>query len=82
MKEHVFCFRRAIFSNFFFLGFAYVALKGAATLKARSGCKNMLHGSAPVLPIKDNHEVDFDFEKCRSMLGMGVHLSIETPDGL
>ncbi|XP_040374659.1 VAN3-binding protein isoform X2 [Rosa chinensis] len=60
---------------------AATSLKGAATLKARSGCKNMLHGGAPVLPIEESHEVDFDFEKCRSMLGMGAHLSIETPDG-
>lgn len=59
-----------------------LALKGAATLKARSGCKNMLNGSVPVLPIEDSHEVDFDFEKCRSMLAMGAHLNIETPDGL
>ncbi|CAB4262354.1 unnamed protein product [Prunus armeniaca] len=57
------------------------ALKGAATLKERSGCKNRLNGVAPVMPIEDNPEVDFDFEKYRSMLAIGAQLSIETPDG-
>lgn len=60
----------------------HVALKGAATLKERSGCKNRLNGAAPVMPIEDNPEVDFDFEKYRSMLAIGAQLSIETPDGL
>lgn len=59
-----------------------VALKGAATLKARTGCKNRLNGSAPVLPIKDNRDIDFDFEKCRSMLANATELHVETPDGM
>ncbi|CAL8990862.1 unnamed protein product [Prunus brigantina] len=60
---------------------ATTSLKGAATLKERSGCKNRLNGAAPVMPIEDNPEVDFDFEKYRSMLAIGAQLSIETPDG-
>lgn len=57
------------------------ALKGAATLKARTGCKNRLKGIAPVLPIEDSCEVDFDLEKGRSILAKGAELGIETPDG-
>ncbi|KAJ6863223.1 VAN3-binding protein [Populus alba x Populus x berolinensis] len=54
-------------------------LKGAATLKARTGCKSRLN--APVLPLEDNNEIDFDFEKCRSVLANGTELHVETPDG-
>lgn len=57
----------------------FVALKGAATLKARTGCKNRLN--APVLPLEDNNDIDFDFEKCRSVLANGTELHVETPDG-
>lgn len=58
---------------------ATTSLKGAATLKARTGCKNRLN--APVLPLEDNNEIDFDFEKCRSVLANGTELHVETPDG-
>lgn len=35
------------------------------------------------MPIEDNpEEVDFDFEKYRSMLATGAQLTTETPDGL
>lgn len=57
------------------------ALRGAATLKARSGCKNRLNGGAPVLPIEDNSDLDCNFEKCRSILAKGTELGIESPDG-
>lgn len=57
------------------------AVKGATTLKARTGCKNRLKGIAPVLPIEDSHEIDFDLEKCRLALDKGAELGIETPDG-
>ncbi|CAK7338083.1 unnamed protein product [Dovyalis caffra] len=60
---------------------ATTSLKGAATLKARTGCKNRLNGSAPVLPLEDNNDIDFDFEKCRSVLANGTELHVETPDG-
>ncbi|KAK2978157.1 hypothetical protein RJ640_024139 [Escallonia rubra] len=60
---------------------AATSLRGAATLKARSACKNRLSGSAPVLPIEDNDDHDFDFEKGRSLLAKGAKLAVETPDG-
>ncbi|KDP38765.1 hypothetical protein JCGZ_04118 [Jatropha curcas] len=60
---------------------AATSLKGAATLKARTGCKNILNGSAPVLPIEDNNDLDFDFQKPRSILANGSELHVETPDG-
>lgn len=58
------------------------AIRGADTLKARSAYKNRLNGSSPVLPLEDVNEVDFDFEKCRSILAKGADLSIETADGM
>lgn len=60
---------------------AATSLKGASTLKARSGCKNRLNGSAPILPIEDNNDLDFNFEKHRTILAKGTELSVETPDG-
>lgn len=61
---------------------AATSLRGAATLKARSGCKNKLNGSMPVLPIEDhNNDFELDFEKCRSLLAKGTELKIELPDG-
>ncbi|KAL2502349.1 Plant protein of unknown function with plant pleckstrin-like proteiny-like region [Forsythia ovata] len=60
---------------------AATSLKGAATLKARSGYKNKLNGSAPVLPLKDINESDFNFDKCKSILAKGTDLNIETTDG-
>lgn len=58
-----------------------VALKGAATLKVRSGCKNRLNGGTPILPIEDNNDLDFDFEKGRTILAQGAELYVETPEG-
>ncbi|CAL1358570.1 unnamed protein product [Linum trigynum] len=67
---------------------ATTSLKGAATLKARTECKNRFNGSAPVLPIEDSHDhdhhddnLDLDFNKYRSMLASGSELHVETPDG-
>ncbi|CAI0427714.1 unnamed protein product, partial [Linum tenue] len=60
---------------------ATTSLKGAATLKARTECKNTFNGSAPVLPIEDSHDFDFDFDKHRSILASGSELHVETPDG-
>ncbi|EEF28395.1 ice binding protein, putative [Ricinus communis] len=60
---------------------AATSLRGAATLKARTGCNNRFNGSAPVLPIEDNSDIDFDFEKCRFVLANGIELHVETPDG-
>lgn len=57
------------------------AIRGSDTLKARSGYKNRLNGSSPVLPIEDNHDHDFNFEKCRSILAKGAELKIEGTDG-
>lgn len=57
------------------------ALKGATTLKARSGCKNKVNGIAPILPIEESLEIDFDLETCRSTLAKGAELGVETPDG-
>ncbi|KAK6135615.1 hypothetical protein DH2020_030626 [Rehmannia glutinosa] len=56
-------------------------IKGVDTLKARSGYKNILNGSSPVLPLEDNKETDFNFEKCRSILARGADLNIETTEG-
>ena len=61
------------------------ALRGAAILKARGGCKNRLNSKPLVLPIQlDNNKFDddFDFEKCRLALAMGTVLTIETDDGM
>ena len=63
---------------------SFAALKGAATLKARSDYKNKSTGGvASVLPIEDNHEIEIDFnlEKSRSMLAKGVLLKVESPNG-
>ncbi|CAA2957124.1 Hypothetical predicted protein [Olea europaea subsp. europaea] len=60
---------------------AATSQKGAATLKARSGYKNKLNGSAAVLPLDDINESDFDFEKSKSILAKGTDLYIETADG-
>lgn len=69
-------------SNFEYLIDLVAAQKGAATLKARSGYKNKLNGSAPVLPLDDINESDFDFEKSKSILAKGTDLYIETADGM
>ncbi|GLT80435.1 hypothetical protein SLA2020_518740 [Shorea laevis] len=60
---------------------ATTSLRGAATLKARSGCRNILNVSSPILPIEDNNDFTFEFSKCRSMLAKGTELGVETPDG-
>ncbi|KAF8033826.1 hypothetical protein BT93_C0171 [Corymbia citriodora subsp. variegata] len=61
---------------------ATTSLRGAATLKARTGCRNRLNDASPVLPIDhEQNDFDFDFDKCRSVLAKGAKLSIETPDG-
>ncbi|KAK4404441.1 VAN3-binding protein [Sesamum angolense] len=60
---------------------AATSIRGADTLKARSGYKNRLKGSSPVLPLEDNNELDFNFEECRSILAKGAELNIETTDG-
>ncbi|KAG4929728.1 hypothetical protein AAZX31_17G066600 [Glycine max] len=62
-------------------GAAATSLKGAATLKVRSGCKNRLNGGVPILPLEDNNDLDFDFEKGRSILAQGAELYVETPEG-
>ena len=61
--------------------YVVVALKGAAALKARTGYKNSLNGSAPVLPIEESNELDSDLEKHTSMLAKGAQLTIHTSDG-
>ncbi|GKV22305.1 hypothetical protein SLEP1_g32187 [Rubroshorea leprosula] len=60
---------------------ATTSLRGAATLKARSGCRNILNVSSPILPIEDNNDFTFEFNKCRSMLAKGTELGVETPEG-
>lgn len=60
---------------------AATSLKGAATLKVRSGCKNRLNGGVPILPLEDNNDLEFDFEKGRSILAQGAELYVETPEG-
>ncbi|CAK9329788.1 unnamed protein product [Citrullus colocynthis] len=63
---------------------AATSLKGASTLKARSEYKNKSSGGvASVLPIEDNHEIemDFNFEKTKSILAKGVLLKVESPTG-
>lgn len=60
------------------------ALKGAATLKARSEYKNKSSGGfASVLPIEDNHETEigFNLDKSRLTLAKGVLLKVEAPNG-
>lgn len=64
------------------MGNLVAAIRGADTLKARSGYKNRLNGSSPVLPLEDNNELDFNFEKYRSILAKGADLNIETADGM
>ncbi|KAI3814707.1 hypothetical protein L1987_14351 [Smallanthus sonchifolius] len=57
------------------------SLRGASTLKTRSGCKNMLNTNAPVLPIEENTDLEFDFEQCRLILKRGTELIIMASDG-
>ncbi|BAB09595.1 unnamed protein product [Arabidopsis thaliana] len=60
---------------------ATTSLRGAATLKARRGCKiNRLNGSAPVLPIEDSSYLPPEFDKNTSVLAKGTDLFVETPD--
>ncbi|KAL2939870.1 VAN3-binding protein [Bienertia sinuspersici] len=59
------------------------ALRGAATLKARSGCKNRLNG-APILPIdvdSSKLDEDNDFDRHRAVLAKGAEFTIETANG-
>ncbi|KNA19171.1 hypothetical protein SOVF_064100 [Spinacia oleracea] len=63
---------------------ATTSLRGAATLKARSGYKSRLNGE-PVLPIDvDNCKLDddLDFVKSRTTLSKGAELTIETANGV
>ncbi|XP_022134716.1 VAN3-binding protein isoform X2 [Momordica charantia] len=60
---------------------AATSLKGAATLKARSEYKNRSTGVSSVLPIEDNHEIDFNLEKSKSTLAKGLILKLESPNG-
>ncbi|XP_027066384.2 VAN3-binding protein-like [Coffea arabica] len=61
---------------------ATTSLRGAATLKVRAGYKNkLINGGAPVLPIEDHNDLNFDFENCRSIIAKGAELNVETPDG-
>ncbi|XP_075491854.1 VAN3-binding protein [Primulina tabacum] len=60
---------------------AATSIRGSDTLKARSGYKNRFNESSPVLPLEDNHDHDFNFEKCRSILAKGAELKIEGTDG-
>ncbi|KAI7744129.1 hypothetical protein M8C21_028159 [Ambrosia artemisiifolia] len=60
---------------------ASTSLRGASTLKTRSACKNMLNSNAPVLPIEESTDLEFDFERCRSILRRGTELRIKASDG-
>ncbi|KAI3715113.1 hypothetical protein L6452_22081 [Arctium lappa] len=60
---------------------ASTSLRGATTLKTRSTYKNRLNANVPVLPIEENTNLEFDFEKCQSILRRGTELSIKTSDG-
>ncbi|XP_015080462.1 VAN3-binding protein [Solanum pennellii] len=60
---------------------ATTSLRGAETLKARSGYKNILNGGTPVLPIEDSNDYNFNYEKCRSILSKGADLYIEKSEG-
>ncbi|CAK8564241.1 unnamed protein product [Lathyrus sativus] len=60
---------------------AATSLKGAATLKVRSGCNNRLNGGSPMLPIEEKYDLDFDFEKGRLILAQGAELYVESPEG-
>ncbi|KAL3644297.1 hypothetical protein CASFOL_012229 [Castilleja foliolosa] len=60
---------------------AATSIRGVDTLQARSGYKNILSGSSHVLPLEDNNEIDFDFDKCKSILARGADLNVETMDG-
>jgi len=33
------------------------------------------------LPLEDSNDIDFDFEKGRSILAQGAELYVETPEG-
>ncbi|KAJ0744658.1 putative VAN3-binding protein [Helianthus annuus] len=60
---------------------ASTSLRGASALKTRSGCKNMLNSNAPVMPVEEYTDHEFDFEQCRLILRKGTELTIRTPDG-
>ncbi|XP_042515296.1 VAN3-binding protein isoform X2 [Macadamia integrifolia] len=60
---------------------AATSLKGAATLKGRPSHRDKINGVAPILPIEENNDFDFDFDKGRSLLAKGAVLGVESPDG-
>ncbi|XP_076908938.1 VAN3-binding protein-like [Bidens hawaiensis] len=60
---------------------ASTSLRGAAALKTRSGCKNMLSSNVTITPIEENTDLKFDFEQCRLILRKGTELKIKTSDG-
>ncbi|XP_010278017.1 PREDICTED: uncharacterized protein LOC104612330 isoform X2 [Nelumbo nucifera] len=60
---------------------AATSLRGAATLRGRSGLRDRINGRSPILPIEENSNIDFDFEKCRCLLAKGLELNIESSDG-
>ncbi|CAN4084331.1 unnamed protein product [Withania somnifera] len=59
---------------------ATTSIRGAETLKARSGNKNILN-CTPVLPIEDSNDYNFNYKKCKSILAKGAELYIEKSDG-
>lgn len=77
------CKLRIIYAHLtYVLIMLFLALRGASTLKIRSGCKKRLNGNVPVLPIEENNaDLEFDFEQCRSVLRRGDQLYIKTSDG-
>ncbi|KAF6156380.1 hypothetical protein GIB67_031501 [Kingdonia uniflora] len=60
---------------------AATSLRGASTLRSRPGGRERVFNdwNAPVLPIKDKY--DFDFDKCRSLLAKGSDLSVKLSNG-
>ncbi|KAI4381095.1 hypothetical protein MLD38_007204 [Melastoma candidum] len=60
---------------------ATTSLRGAATLKARRGCRNATNNEDTVLPIEHHKESDCNFENRRSILVQGTKLNVEMAEG-
>lgn len=68
--------------NSLFCVYICIALRGAATLRARTGRRER-DSSTNNLPVEENNNFDFDFDfgKYRALLARGAEVEVRTSDG-